>query len=68
MTVRHGNALRVLVGGDNQVTTYREGDDRYDVQLRVDKEFRDSPRALERLRPAASRRAAATRKAVRSTT
>ena len=43
------NAMRVLVGGDDQVTTYREGDDRYDVQLRVDKEFRDSPQALERL-------------------
>ncbi len=42
-------ALRTLVGGDPQVTTYREGDDRYDVQLRVEKEFRDSPRALERL-------------------
>jgi len=43
------NAMRVLVGGDDQVTTYREGDDRYDVQLRVLKEFRDSPAALERL-------------------
>jgi HAE1 family hydrophobic/amphiphilic exporter-1 len=43
------NAMRVLVGGDDQVTTYREGDDRYDVQLRVEKEFRDSPQALERL-------------------
>ena len=42
------NAMRVLVGGDDQVTTYREGDDRYDVQLRVDKEFRNSPQALER--------------------
>jgi len=42
-------ALRTLVGGDQQVTTYREGDDRYDVQLRVEKEFRDSPGALERL-------------------
>ena len=42
-------ALRTLVGGDDQVTTYREGDDRYDVQLRVDKEFRTSARALERL-------------------
>jgi len=28
-------ALRTLVGGDEQVTTYREGEDRYDVQLRV---------------------------------
>jgi HAE1 family hydrophobic/amphiphilic exporter-1 len=43
------NAMRVLVGGDDQVTTYREGDDRYDVQLRVEKAFRDSPQALERL-------------------
>ncbi|MFN0172601.1 MAG: efflux RND transporter permease subunit [Bryobacteraceae bacterium] len=42
-------ALRTLVGGDEQVTTYREGDDRYDVQLRVQKSFRDSPRALDRL-------------------
>jgi hydrophobic/amphiphilic exporter-1 (mainly G- bacteria), HAE1 family len=43
------NALRVLVGGDDQVTTYREGDDRYDVLLRVDKSFRDSPQALQQL-------------------
>ncbi|MCW5977770.1 MAG: efflux RND transporter permease subunit [Bryobacteraceae bacterium] len=42
-------ALRTLVGGDEQATTYREGEDRYDVQLRVDKAFRDSPGALERL-------------------
>ncbi|MBY0504904.1 MAG: efflux RND transporter permease subunit [Bryobacteraceae bacterium] len=42
-------ALRTLVGGDRQVSTYRDGDDRIDVQLRVDKEFRDSPGALERL-------------------
>jgi len=43
------NALRVLVGGDDQVTTYREGDDRYNVQLRLAKEFRTSAGALERL-------------------
>ncbi len=42
-------ALRTLVGGDDQVTTYREGDDRYDVQLRVQKEFRNSQGALQRL-------------------
>jgi HAE1 family hydrophobic/amphiphilic exporter-1 len=42
-------ALQTLVGGDSQVTTYREGDDRIDVQLRVDKRFRDSPAALDRL-------------------
>lgn len=43
------NAMRVLVGGDDQVSTYKEGDDRYDVMLRVDKKFRDSQYALERL-------------------
>ncbi len=43
------NAMRVLVGGDDQVTTYKEGDDRYDVLLRVKKEFRNSQQALERL-------------------
>jgi hydrophobic/amphiphilic exporter-1 (mainly G- bacteria), HAE1 family len=42
-------ALRTLVGGDQQATTYREGDDRYDVQLRVDEQFRNSPAALDRL-------------------
>lgn len=42
-------ALRTLVGGDDQVTTYREGDDRYDVQLRVEKEFRNSADVLNRL-------------------
>jgi HAE1 family hydrophobic/amphiphilic exporter-1 len=42
-------ALRTLVGGDDQVTTFRDGDDRYNVLLRVKKEFRDSPDALQRL-------------------
>ncbi|MFB3828336.1 MAG: efflux RND transporter permease subunit [Bryobacteraceae bacterium] len=42
-------ALRTLVGGDDQVTTYREGDDRYDVQLRLRKDFRNSPAALDRI-------------------
>jgi HAE1 family hydrophobic/amphiphilic exporter-1 len=43
------NAMRTLVGGDDQVTTYREGDDRYDVQLRLMEEFRASPDALQRV-------------------
>ncbi|HUQ92450.1 MAG TPA: efflux RND transporter permease subunit [Bryobacteraceae bacterium] len=42
-------ALRTLVGGDEQATTYREGDDRFDVMLRVDKQFRNSTGALQRL-------------------
>ena len=37
-------AMRTLVGGDPEVTSYREGDDRYDVMLRVDKNFRNSPK------------------------
>jgi Cation/multidrug efflux pump len=42
-------ALRTLVGGDEQVTTFREGDDRYDVMLRVQKKFRNNPEALKSL-------------------
>ncbi len=42
-------ALRTLIAGDEQVTTFREGDDRYDVGLRVNKEFRQSPEAMSRL-------------------
>ncbi|MCC6586099.1 MAG: efflux RND transporter permease subunit [Bryobacterales bacterium] len=42
-------ALRTLVAGDEQATTYREGDDRYDVQLRVMEQYRNSPSTLERL-------------------
>ncbi len=42
-------AMRTLVAGDDQVTTYREGDDRYDVQLRVEPQFRNSEQALSRL-------------------
>lgn len=43
------SALRTLVGGDEQVTTYREGDDRYNVMLRVQQKFRNSPEALKSL-------------------
>ncbi len=43
------NAIRVLIAGDDQVSTYREGDDRYDVQLRAQPKYRDSPAALDRL-------------------
>jgi HAE1 family hydrophobic/amphiphilic exporter-1 len=43
------SAMRTLVAGDQQATTYREGDDRYDVQLRVDSKFRARPEALSKL-------------------
>ncbi len=49
------NGMRTLVGGDPQVTYYREGDDRYDVQLRVDENFRNSPDALSKLYVPSSR-------------
>ncbi|BDC49491.1 RND transporter [Bryobacterales bacterium F-183] len=43
------SAMRTLVGGDEQATTFRDGEDRYDVMLRVNKEFRNSQSALNRL-------------------
>ena len=43
------NGLRTMVGGLEQATTYREGDDRYDVMLRVEERFRTSTETLERL-------------------
>ncbi|MEP7363866.1 MAG: efflux RND transporter permease subunit [Acidobacteriota bacterium] len=43
------NGLRTMVGGLEQATTYREGDDRYDVMLRVEERFRTSPETMERL-------------------
>ena len=42
-------AMRTLVGGDEQATTFRDGEDRYDVMLRVDKEFRNTKSVLSRL-------------------
>jgi hydrophobic/amphiphilic exporter-1 (mainly G- bacteria), HAE1 family len=36
------SSLRVLVGG-NEVSKYREGDDQYSVQLRLDEQFRNNP-------------------------
>lgn len=35
-------ALRTMVGGEEDITKYKEGDDLYEVRLRVDKTFRDS--------------------------
>ncbi len=35
-------ALRTMVGGEEDITKYKEGDDLYEVRLRVDKVFRDS--------------------------
>jgi hydrophobic/amphiphilic exporter-1 (mainly G- bacteria), HAE1 family len=41
-------SLRTLVGGEN-VTTIKQGDNQYDVQLRLDQQFRDDPAKLENL-------------------
>jgi hydrophobic/amphiphilic exporter-1 (mainly G- bacteria), HAE1 family len=43
------SAMRTLVAGDDQVTTYREGDDRYNVLLQVSPQFRNSAAALDQL-------------------
>ena len=40
--------LRTLVGGEN-VTTIKQGDNQYDVQLRLDEQFRDVPSKLGNL-------------------
>jgi len=37
------NALRTMVGGQEDITKYKEGDDLYQVRLRVDKNYRDRP-------------------------
>lgn len=42
------SALRTMVGGQ-VISSYRSGDDRYDVRLRVDKSYRDSSAAISRL-------------------
>lgn len=41
-------ALRTMVGGQ-VVSSYREGDDRYDVRLRVDQSFRNSAESISQL-------------------
>ncbi len=40
--------LRLLVGGD-EVSKYKEGDDQYSVQLRLDEQFRDDPARMGEL-------------------
>ena len=42
------SGLRTLVGGEN-VTTIKQGDNQYDVQLRLDAQFRDDPSKLSNL-------------------
>ena len=46
-----GAALRVMVGGDQEVSSYRDPavNEEYDVQLRLDERFRDDPAVIQRL-------------------
>ncbi|MCG3206167.1 MAG: Multidrug resistance protein MdtB [Elusimicrobia bacterium] len=36
------NSLRTMVGGEEDITKYKEGDDLYQVRLRVDKNYRNN--------------------------
>jgi HAE1 family hydrophobic/amphiphilic exporter-1 len=46
-----GSALRMMVGGDQEVSSYRDPsvNEEYDVQLRLDERFRDDPAVIQRL-------------------
>ena len=46
-----GAALRLMVGGNQEVTSYRDpaANEEYDVQLRLDEKHRDNPAVIERL-------------------
>jgi HAE1 family hydrophobic/amphiphilic exporter-1 len=46
-----GAALRVMVGGADEVSSYRDPavNEEYDVQLRLDERFRDDPAVIQRL-------------------
>ncbi len=46
-----GAALRVMVGGNQEVSSYRDPElnEEYDVQVRLDEKFRDDPAVIQRL-------------------
>jgi HAE1 family hydrophobic/amphiphilic exporter-1 len=51
------SSLRVLVGGE-EVSKYKDGDDQFEVKLRLDEQFRNNPGKMgELLIPSASQRA-----------
>ena len=43
------SALRTMVGGEDDVTKYKEGDELYEVRIRVGEEYRDSKEAVSAL-------------------
>ena len=48
------SALRTMVGGEDDVTKYKEGDELYEVRIRVGEEYRDSKEAVSALMVPAS--------------
>lgn len=42
-------SLRTMVGGQEDITKYKEGDDLYQVRLRADKDYRNSPQVIKAL-------------------
>ena len=42
-------ALRTMVGGEDDITKFKEGENLYDVRLRVAQEYRDTKQALDSL-------------------
>ena len=43
------SALRTMVGGEDDITKYKEGDDLYEVRVRVAEEYRDNKAAIAAL-------------------
>lgn len=43
------SALRTMVGGEDDITKYKEGDELYDVRVRVAEEYRDTKEAISAL-------------------
>ena len=43
------SALRTMVGGEDEVTKYKEGDELYEVRIRVGEEYRDTKEAVSAL-------------------
>ena len=44
-----GNAVRLMIAGEDQITTYKEGDEQYDVTLQLLPEQQKNPEVFSRL-------------------
>jgi hydrophobic/amphiphilic exporter-1 (mainly G- bacteria), HAE1 family len=44
-----GNAVRLMIAGEDQISTYKEGDEQYDVTLQLPPEQQKDPEVLARL-------------------